>query len=57
MSSRSTNLDIEDGKKAAEGLTASEIREVLLRVKGIGEKRVDTIVAALEAAMEKGEKK
>ena len=47
----------EDGKKAAEGLTTSEIREVLLRVKGIGEKRVDTIVAALEAAMEKGEKK
>lgn len=47
----------EDGKKAAEGLTTNEIKGVLLRVKGIGEKRVDTIVAALEAAMEKGEKK
>lgn len=40
-----------DGKKDAEGLTANEIREVLLQVKGIGEKRVDTIVLALEAAM------
>lgn len=41
-----------DGQKAAEGLTASEIREVLLAVKGIGEKRVEVIVAALDAALE-----
>lgn len=40
-----------DGQKAAEGLTASEIRDTLLTVKGLGEKRVSTIVAALEAAM------
>lgn len=41
-----------DGQKAAEGLTVSEIREVLLAVKGIGEKRVEVIVAALDAALE-----
>lgn len=29
-----------------------EIREVLLQVKGIGEKKVDVITAALEEAME-----
>lgn len=40
-----------DGKKAAEGLTASEISDTLLAVKGLGEKRVSTIIAALEAAM------
>ncbi len=28
-----------DGKEAASGLTAPEIREVLLQVKGIGEKK------------------
>jgi len=42
-----------DGKEAASGLTAPEIREVLLQVKGIGEKKVDVITAALEGAMEK----
>ncbi len=41
-----------DGKEAASGLTAPEIREVLLQVKGIGEKKVDSITAALEEAME-----
>jgi hypothetical protein len=46
-----------DGKKDAEGLTANEIREVLLQVKGIGEKRVDIIVSALEAAMNNKEDK
>lgn len=40
-----------DGQKAAEGLTASEIRDILLKVKGLGEKRVSAIVSALEAAM------
>ena len=46
-----------DGTKDAEGLTANEIREVLLQVKGIGEKRVDIIVSALEAAMNNKEDK
>ena len=41
-----------DGKESASGLTAPEIREVLLQVKGIGEKKVDIITAALEEAME-----
>lgn len=41
-----------DGKEAASGLTAPEIREALLQVKGIGEKKVDAITAALEEAME-----
>lgn len=41
-----------DGKEAASGLTAPEIREVLLQVKGIGEKKVDVITTALEEAME-----
>lgn len=42
----------EDGQKAAEGLTAAEIREVLLTVKGLGEKRVAVIIDALNNAME-----
>jgi hypothetical protein len=46
-----------DGQKAAEGLTALEIRDVLLKVKGLGEKRVDTIVSALEEAMNSKEDK
>lgn len=41
-----------DGNEAASGLTVSEIREMLLQVKGIGEKKVDIIAAALEEAME-----
>lgn len=41
-----------DSKEAADGLTAPEIREVLLQVKGIGEKKVDAITAALEKTME-----
>lgn len=40
-----------DGQKAAEGLTVSEIRDILLAVKGIGEKRANTIAAVLEANM------
>lgn len=44
-----------DGCKASQGLTASEIKEVLLQVKGIGEKKVDTIVEALEAALKEKE--
>ena len=41
-----------DGKKAAEGLTADEVGEVVLSLKGIGEKRAATIVNALVAKME-----
>lgn len=41
-----------DGKKSAEGLTADEVREVVLGVKGIGEKRAATIVNALVEKME-----
>lgn len=41
-----------DGNEAASGLTASEIREVLLKVKGIGEKKADAITDALAEALE-----
>lgn len=41
-----------DGKKSAEGLTADEVREVVLGVRGIGEKRAATIVNALVKKME-----
>lgn len=40
-----------DGQKASEGFTTSEARKVLLTVKGLGEKRVETIIAALETAL------
>jgi len=40
-----------DGKKAAEGLTVDEVKEVLASVKGIGEKRVEIIIQALEERM------
>lgn len=42
----------QDGKKAAEGLTADEVKEVVLNLKGIGEKRAATIVDALVAKMD-----
>lgn len=41
----------EDGRKAASGLAAPEIRKILIQVKGIGEKKADAIIAALEEAM------
>lgn len=44
-----------DGQEATPGLTSQEIREALLPVKGIGEKRMDAIVDALSLALkEKG---
>ncbi len=47
----------EEGKKDAEGLTVDEMRSVILRIKGIGEKRAADIVTALSLAMEdKGKK-
>ena len=37
-----------NGRKAAEGLTKDEMKEVLLQVKGIGEKKTADIIAAIE---------
>lgn len=45
-------MGFEAGKESASGLTAPEIQEVLLQVKGIGKKKIDVITAALEKAME-----
>lgn len=42
----------EDGKKDAEGLTADEAREIILGIKGIGEKRAAVIIEALVVKME-----
>lgn len=43
------------GKKSAEGLNESEIREAILAVKGIGEKKAEDIMQAIIAAdKEKG---
>ena len=39
-----------DGMKDTEGLTESEVREVILGVKGIGPKKAEDIVNALTAA-------
>ena len=38
------------GKKEAEGLSESEVLQVILQVKGIGEKKANDIVAALTQA-------
>jgi hypothetical protein len=44
-----------DGQEATPGLTSQEIRDALQPVKGIGAKRLDSIVEALDAALqEKG---
>ena len=40
----------EAGKKEAEGLSESEVLQVILQVKGIGEKKANDIVAALTQA-------
>lgn len=39
-----------DGMKDAEGLTESEVRDVILGVKGIGSKKAEDIVKALTKA-------
>lgn len=39
-----------DGMKDAEGLTESEVRDVILGVKGIGPKKAEDIVKALTEA-------
>nr|WP_304955142.1 hypothetical protein [uncultured Acetatifactor sp.] len=41
-----------DGQEATPGLTSQEIREVLQPVKGIGAKKLDIIVEALDAALQ-----
>lgn len=38
----------EDGKKSVPGIDIAEIKKILLSVKGLGEKRVEAILAALE---------
>lgn len=40
-----------DGGEAAEGLTLDEMKNVILTVKGIGEKRAVAIAEALQAAL------
>ena len=38
---------VSDGKKSSEGLTMDELREAVLQVKGIGEKKAAEIVAII----------
>ncbi len=42
----------ETGKKASAGLSEAELREIILGVKGIGEKKAEDIVQALKSAQE-----
>lgn len=46
----------EDGKKDAEGLNREQVRETLMQVKGIGGKRADEIMQALEARIATAQK-
>lgn len=46
-----------DGKKYADGLTADEVREVVLSLKGIGEKRATNIIEALVVKMDEKSQK
>ena len=41
-----------DGQEATPGLTSQEIRDALQPVKGIGAKRMDSIIEALSLALE-----
>lgn len=45
----------EDGRKAAEGLNETQLREILLSVKGIGERRTEAVLERIKEAMEKGD--
>lgn len=38
----------EDGKKSVPGIDISKISDILLAIKGLGEKRVEAILEALE---------
>ena len=42
----------EDGLSDSDGLTIDDVKEVLLKVKGIGEKRVEDILNALKQKLE-----
>lgn len=41
----------DDGKSSVPGIDIAEVRKTLLSVKGLGEKRVEAILAALEKEM------
>lgn len=43
----------EKGRESAEGIGESEMKEVLLSVKGIGEKKAEAIMQAMKEAVEK----
>nr|DAO60914.1 MAG TPA: hypothetical protein [Herelleviridae sp.] len=43
------------GVESVPGIDLSQIRGILLEVKGLGEKRVETIIKALEKSFEKSE--
>lgn len=45
----------EDGRKSAEGLGETEMKEVLLSVKGIGETKAAAIIEAVTSAVQKKE--
>lgn len=45
----------EDGRKSAEGLGETEMKEVLLSVKGIGEAKAAAIIEAMTSAVQKKE--
>ena len=47
----------EDGKKSVPGIDISKISDILLTIKGIGEKKAKDIVAALERGFEIGQQK
>lgn len=45
----------EDGRKAAEGLNETQLREILLSIKGIGERRTEAVLERIKEALEKEE--
>ena len=47
----------EDGRKAAEGLNETQIKEILLSIKGIGERRTEAVLERIKEALEKEESK
>lgn len=47
----------EDGRKSAEGLGETEMKEVLLSVKGIGEAKAAAIMEGIESAIQRKEGK
>lgn len=45
--------EYEAGRKESDGLSAEEIKQAVLQVKGIGEKKADDILQALDRAKER----